>query len=149
MAFGGLEPAQFRRSRRAVSGIGVPAARDRAPPPELTDCLSPTLFRPHSVRRLATYSRHVLYLPCIPRNGEPASSGGKVFVSRPRLLRGKLCFTQCFRQVPPGANLLLLSEASKPELTEAARRQMQEQQMPRARRATGSAIFQNPVPIVG
>ena len=113
VALGGLEPAQFRRSRRAGSETGVTAALDRAPPPELTDCLSPTLFRPHSVLRLATHSRHVSYLPCIPRNGEPASSDGKFFVPGPRLFDGKLCFTQCFRQVPPGANPLLLSGTNR------------------------------------
>src|ERR1039458_6057813 len=106
MAFGGLEPAQFRWSGRTGLETGIPVARGRARPPELTDCLSPTVFRPHSVRRLAAYSRHVSYLPCIPRNGEPASSDGKVFVPDTRLLRGKLCFTQCFRQVPPSANSL-------------------------------------------
>ena len=129
MALGGFGwpgAAQFRRSRRAGSEPGVTAALNRAPRLELTVCVSPTLFRPHSVRRLAKYSRHVSYLPCIPRNGEPVSSDGKVFVPGPRLFDGKLCFTQCFRQVPPGANPLLLSEASKPELAGAVRRQTQQ-----------------------
>lgn len=106
VALGGLDLPQFRRSRHAGSETSVPVARGRARPPESTDCLSPTLFRPHSVRRLATYSREVSFLPCIPRNGEPASSDGKVFVPGPRLFGRKLCLVHCFRQVPPRANPL-------------------------------------------
>ena len=54
-------------------------------------------------------------MPLLPQGGEPASSDGEVFVPGPRFLSGKLCFIHCFRQVPPGADLLFRSEVAKPK----------------------------------
>ena len=55
----GSDLAQFKRSPPAGSETGVPAARVKAPPPESTDCLSPTVFRPQSVRFLTPHSLRV------------------------------------------------------------------------------------------
>jgi hypothetical protein len=75
-------------------------------------------------------------MPLIPRSGEPAAGDGKVFVPGPRFLSGKLRFVHCFRQVPPSADSLLLSEAPKPEPARAVRRRMQQKQIRAAPRAT-------------
>ena len=97
-------------------------------------------------------------MPLIPRSGEPASSDGKVFVPGPRFLSGKPCFVHCFRQVPPGANSLTSRTEKIAELRSLQARagaicapsNATETNTRRStRHATGSAIFINPMSVVG